>query len=174
MTARAPGRAFTLHRGSWAHAPVIAELMARCFPGQDQPAKRWSAQAIAETLALPGRDAWLGCIPDPGGVPAPLGYCLGHALAGEAVILSFGVLAGHRGLGLGAALLDRALASFQAQGAKAVFLETRDGNAAAARLYQGRGFTVMGTRRGYYRAGGVSADAVLWRRTLTGPPAEPP
>ena len=43
-----------------------------------------------------------------------------------------------------------------------VLLEVRADNAAAQRLYERRGFTEIGRRRGYYQPSG--ADAVVMRR----------
>jgi ribosomal-protein-alanine N-acetyltransferase len=45
-----------------------------------------------------------------------------------------------------------------------VFLEVRADNARAQRLYQWRGFTEVGIRRGYYQPSGT--DAVVMRLDL--------
>ena len=57
--------------------------------------------------------------------------------------------------------------SAQRRGCASLFLEVRAGNAPAAGLYRGRGFTEVGRRRNYYpvKAGGRE-DAILMRLEL--------
>ncbi len=71
------------------------------------------------------------------------------------------------GQGLGAALLDALLSEAARRGCGEVFLEVRVDNARAQRLYQRRGFTEIGIRRGYYQPSGT--DALVMRLTLDRP-----
>jgi [ribosomal protein S18]-alanine N-acetyltransferase len=69
-----------------------------------------------------------------------------------------------RGQGVGARLLDDALAAARRNGATAAYLEVRDSNAAARALYASRGFEQVGRRRNYYRK--PVEDALVMRRVL--------
>jgi ribosomal protein S18 acetylase RimI-like enzyme len=73
-------------------------------------------------------------------------------------IQNVGVLPGYRGLGLGQALMARALAGFLAAGAARVYLEVTAGNGPAERLYRGLGF--RHTRTFYRTAPAAARDAV--------------
>jgi len=59
---------------------------------------------------------------------------------GVGAIQNVGVLPSHRGLGLGGALLRKALPGFREAGASRVFLEVTAENRSAVRLYRGLGF----------------------------------
>nr|MCU0626508.1 GNAT family N-acetyltransferase [Gemmatimonadaceae bacterium] len=52
-----------------------------------------------------------------------------------------------------------------AAGCEAIWLEVRVSNAAARALYERRGFTLVGRRRGYYRK--PVEDALVLRRSLS-------
>ena len=76
--------------------------------------------------------------------PADLQWCGtiqgvidGH---GVGMIQNVGVVPGHRGLGLGTCLVERALAGFRARGLRAASLEVTVDNGGAVRLYQRLGF----------------------------------
>src|SRR4051794_40563619 len=59
---------------------------------------------------------------------------------GHGGIQNLGVVAGYRGLGIGRALLLKALDGFAAAGAKRAFLEVTASNLAAVRMYRRLGF----------------------------------
>ncbi len=69
--------------------------------------------------------------------------------------LGMAVLAPHRGIGLGGRLLDACLATLRHAGHTAVSLSVEDGNDVARRLYESRGFHLVG------RVGG--SDTLLLR-----------
>jgi len=75
---------------------------------------------------------------------------------------------------IGATLLDALLAEAARRGCRDVFLEVRVDNHRAQRLYQRRGFTEIGIRRGYYQPSGT--DALVMRRSASpgGPPSGTP
>ena len=79
------------------------------------------------------------------------GYVVAWCVVDEAEIANVAVAAPMRGRGVGAALLDAALAHAAHVGCRHAFLEVRESNAAARALYASRGFTQVGRRRGYYR-----------------------
>jgi ribosomal protein S18 acetylase RimI-like enzyme len=78
--------------------------------------------------------------------------------------LGMGVIASHRGLGLGGKLLDACLAHAPRAGMSKVELTVYTSNAAAVALYRRRGFTEIGVVRDYRRLDGVVYDALLMER----------
>jgi [ribosomal protein S18]-alanine N-acetyltransferase len=79
------------------------------------------------------------------------GYVVARAVADEGEILNLAVGAGQQRRGIGRALVRAALAQLGASGARTVYLEVRESNDAARRLYEGLGFEVLTRRRDYYR-----------------------
>ena len=75
------------------------------------------------------------------------------------MIQNVGVVPGHRGLGLGRSLVERALAGFRMQGLRRVGLEVTVDNARAVRLYQRMGF--RRTRTVYKVVETVGAEPAL-------------
>jgi ribosomal-protein-alanine N-acetyltransferase len=61
-------------------------------------------------------------------------------------------------------MLRTLLGEATGRGAREAFLEVREDNVAARRLYETEGFAQVGRRRGYYDAGRV--DAVVMRKEL--------
>jgi len=93
-----------------------------------------------------------------------LGYVVAWFVADEGEIANIAVAPGGWGQGIGKALLDAALGEAAGRGATAIYLEVRDSNIRARRLYRSRGFEEVGRRRGYYRR--PAEDAIVLRRTL--------
>lgn len=92
-----------------------------------------------------------------------VGFILSRVTAGEAEILSVAIAPRWRGRGFARPLLDLHLRRLAGLGARTVFLEVGEHNAAARRLYRSAGFTEVGRRRGYYDGG---AAALILRRDL--------
>lgn len=154
-----------IRRVGTAHAEVLAALHAACF------AEAWSAPFIALLLAQPGGGALLAA--DAADSSDAAGMALFRIVAGEAELLSIGVLPEARSRGLGRALLGAALADAAREGAGAMFLEMAIDNGPACALYHRAGFAPVGRRAGYYRRPeGAPVDALVLRRILsseTGP-----
>ena len=93
--------------------------------------------------------------------PVMVGYGGLIAYDDEAHVATLGVTKALQGEGVGSLLLDALLAEADRR-SPVVLLEVRADNEAAQRLYQRRGFTEIGRRRGYYQPSG--ADAVVMRR----------
>ncbi len=98
------------------------------------------------------------------GQKAVLGYAVALTVLDESEILNIAVDPEFRGHGVGGLLLDAALAEVKERGAVAVFLEVRESNEAARKLYRSRGFEELSRRRGYYRM--PVEDALVLRRAL--------
>ena len=95
------------------------------------------------------------------GAPVLVGYAGLIAYDDEAHVATLGVDQGAQGEGVGSLLLDALLAEADRR-SPVVLLEVRADNEAAQRLYQRRGFTEIGRRRGYYQPSGD--DAVVMKR----------
>lgn len=128
-------------------APALAAAEKLCFP-----ADAWSAEAVAAQLAAATGVSL--CAWEDG---ALAGYLFGSYIPPEGEVLRVAVLPARRGKGVGQALLSRFLA-----GVPVCFLEVREGNLAARRLYEKTGFRLSGRRRAYYRD--PREDACLYTR----------
>jgi [ribosomal protein S18]-alanine N-acetyltransferase len=95
------------------------------------------------------------------------GFIMSRLVADEAEILSVAVAGARCGRGLARALLNLHLRRLAGLGARAVFLEVDEGNAAAIRLYSRAGFQQISRRTNYYPApAGPPAAALVMRRDL--------
>lgn len=95
------------------------------------------------------------------------GYVIARGVADEGEILNLAVAPAHQRRGLGRMLAQRAIETLAARGARAVYLEVRESNTAARRLYEGLGFEAVARRPNYYRQP-VEAALVLRTATLAG------
>jgi ribosomal-protein-alanine N-acetyltransferase len=94
-----------------------------------------------------------------------LAYCSCWMLFDELHINSLAVDEGWRRRGLARRLLKEVFREAVAAGARSATLEVRQSNQAARALYEGLGFVVEGTRRGYYQSPREDA-LILWHRRL--------
>jgi len=92
-----------------------------------------------------------------------VGYCILLSAADEGEIANIAVRPTERGRGIGAMLLDDALAAAARMGVTQLFLEVRTSNAAARALYASRSFVSVGRRTAYYSD--PTEDALVLRRT---------
>lgn len=93
-----------------------------------------------------------------------LAYCVILLAGGELQVYNVAVHPDWRGKGLGRWMMELILERARRQGAQTVILEVRRGNAAARRLYESLGFTVLSTRPDYYRD--PAEDALVMTRQL--------
>jgi ribosomal-protein-alanine N-acetyltransferase len=100
------------------------------------------------------------------GEPALLGYVIALVVADEGEIADIAVASHARRRGVGGILLDRMSAELIEKGVRTLYLEVRESNSAARRLYETRQFAEVGRRRGYYRL--PVEDALVLRRDLDG------
>ena len=94
------------------------------------------------------------------------GYFLGRVAADEAEVYRIAVDPGCRRLGCGKALLSAFEEAASGKGAAALYLEVREGNEAAVRLYEAAGWHLAGRRKRYYRD--PVEDALLYRKETKG------
>ena len=93
--------------------------------------------------------------------PDLVGYIVGRALLDEAEILNLGVAEPVRRRGIARELVRALLAEFSERGVRTVFLEVRESNHPARRLYDSFGFREVGRRSRYYQK--PVEDAVVLR-----------
>jgi ribosomal-protein-alanine N-acetyltransferase len=95
------------------------------------------------------------------------GFILSRVVEDEAEILSIAVAGNRRGRGLARTMLNLHLRRLAGLGARTVFLEVEEHNAAAIRLYDRAGFRRISRRPNYYpAASGQAAAALVLRRDL--------
>ena len=92
------------------------------------------------------------------------GYVVLRSLDVECELLDIAVAPEARRTGIGEAMLATAVAYAEEHGAEKVWLEVREGNADALRLYKRYGFREVGRRKAYYAS--PVEDAVLMERKL--------
>lgn len=99
--------------------------------------------------------------------PACLGYCVAMPGFEEMHLLNITVHPAHQGLGLARRMLDELAQHSLAQGLGTLWLEVRQSNERAQRLYRQWGFLTVGLRRGYYpHDQGQREDAIVMRLNL--------
>lgn len=151
-----PASRFEIGDADLLAAPLVAALTGIA---SDDP---WSVEAVARMLALPG---YFGLIAQESG--QPLGFLLAQCATEESEIINLAVAPHARRLGIGAALVERAMARAREKGARAMFLEVAADNAAAQQLYEREGFRQVGIRHDYYRKGPDNyTDALILRCML--------
>lgn len=151
-------------RAGAASLEVLEALHGACF------SRGWDQMEMARLLAMPGASGTLILADrrDSEGA-TPSGFLLGREVAGEAEILSIGVLPTMRQRGLGGALLSEYIARMREHGVTALFLEVATHNEAAISLYKRQGFIAAGLRKAYYapeQGQPAATDALIMRRNL--------
>lgn len=100
-----------------------------------------------------------------------IGYWVAMPGVGELHLLNLTVHPAWQRQGHGRAMLDRLAAQARLRGDDKLWLEVRDSNDGARRLYAAAGFAEVGKRRGYYPAPhNRREDAVVMSLDLNGSP----
>jgi ribosomal-protein-alanine N-acetyltransferase len=92
------------------------------------------------------------------------GYVVAHYARDEGEILNLGVAPERQRQGIGRALIEEMLRALERLGVTTVYLEVRESNAVARRLYEALGFAEVGRRARYYRR--PVEDAVILRAAV--------
>jgi ribosomal-protein-alanine N-acetyltransferase len=128
-------------------------------------AAHWSNQQYHELFAdVPASPQRLILVAIKDGSTVVIGFLVARHVALEWELENIVVATEARGKGIGTHLLAQLLSRAQMSQSDAVFLEVRDSNTAARRLYEKMGFTETGRRNRYYSS--PVEDAVLYRKTL--------
>jgi len=142
-----------------ADAAACAAIHASSF------AHPWSERGINDVLAS---DAAFGDVAADTKSARLRGFILSRLAADEAEILTIAVERSWRRHGLGRALLARNMSRAAGAGARHMFLEVDEENAAAVGLYARFGFLTVGRREGYYRSASAGkATARIMRAPLS-------
>jgi len=94
------------------------------------------------------------------------GYTIINWAASEAHLLNLCVHPDWQHRGYGSLLLEYAINHVARHDNDSMFLEVRTSNERAAKLYQNRGFKIIGNRRSYYQAGDSREDAIVMRLVI--------
>lgn len=146
--------------GSSGHLDALMGVMADSF--DPRFGEGWSRPQLAGALAIEPNFLRLAV-----GEEGHLGFSLCRSAGPEVEVLLVAVRPTVQGRGIGGQLLDAAIKDAALRGAEEIFLEVRDNNVAARRLYGSRGFVEVGRRFEYYAgSNGIRFDAVTMRRGL--------
>ena len=96
-----------------------------------------------------------------------VGFLCFQRIDDEAEVLRIGVLPEHQGKGLGKRLLEGLLAEMGTHGDGKVFLEVRESNEAARKLYLSCGFEEAGRREKYYSNPQETAVNYVWSANIS-------
>ena len=143
------------------HLDRLMTVMSVAFDPQFGEA--WSVSQLAGTLLLDGSFARQAT--DAAG--AMIGFTLSRAASVEVELLLIAVAPARREGGIGRMLMDAVVTDAMRRGASEVFLEVRENNAAARRLYHAAGFVEIGARPNYYTGAlGARFAAITMRRNV--------
>lgn len=134
--------------------PAVAELEQGAFSDP------WPASGFHELLQAPHT---VMAVAEAAG--QVVGYCVVAVAADEAELANIAVDPTHQRHGIARRLVGAALDEARDRGARTLYLEVREGNAAARALYAALGFLEVGRRPGYYRR--PNEDALVLSRSLT-------
>ena len=123
---------------------------------QSDTAAHWSQEQYEKAVQFEGRIVLV--VEDDAAVA---GFLVGRRLDGEWEVENVAVAGTGRRHGLGTRLVGEFLNRARSASAQSIYLEVRESNRAARRLYEKCSFVESGRRKRYYRA--PEEDAVLYR-----------
>jgi [ribosomal protein S18]-alanine N-acetyltransferase len=138
-----------------ADLPEVVAMERACYSDP------WAASSFA---GLPDHPAVHFAVARTEARGAVAGYVVAWFVADEGELANLAVAPAVRRRGVGLALLDSVLRAATARDIGTLFLEVRESNAAARKLYASRDFEEVGRRKGYYRS--PQEDALILRCTL--------
>lgn len=121
----------------------------------------WREDTFRSLLERPGVELWVAELD--GEVAA---YAVLWCILEEGELANIAVRDDVRGRGIGSALLGRMLVVARDSGVRSLYLEVRESNRSARRLYAGRDFLEIGVRHDYYNK--PREDALVLKKTLEG------
>lgn len=142
-----------IHSLTTADLPAVLQIERKVF------AVAWRENAFRELL---NRDDTDLLVAEADGVLA--GYIVCWTVLDQAELGNIAVAPALQGRGVGRALVEAARERIRTRGAREWFLEVREANRAARKLYQSLGFEQVGRRRAYYSQ--PVEDALVMRLDL--------
>ena len=91
----------------------------------------------------------------------PLGYYIGMRVLDEVTLMDIVVSPAYQGNGLGKALLQHFIDQCNQNNIQQIWLEVRESNAAAIKLYDNAGFILVEQRANYYPSAKGKEDALI-------------
>ncbi len=144
---------FTIRSANADDIAEIAKLESLCFSDP------WEPVYFENLLRNPSLKIFVACSGE-----TPVGYGIIAIIVDEGEILNVAVSPEYRGLGLGRMLMNEMIGICKTSLVSSLFLEHRESNTPAAKLYESLGFIEFGRRRRYYK--NPVEDAILRRLTL--------
>ena len=95
--------------------------------------------------------------------PRLIAYTIQSHVAAESHLLNLCVAPHWQRKGYGKLMLNHAIRQARLQQCSGVFLEVRPSNPSGIRLYEQKGFVIVGKRPAYYRAADGREDAIVMR-----------
>lgn len=150
------GQNIKIRRMNPADVPAVAELEAQNF------SMPWSEKGFSDALKQPD-NIFLVAEMDDGTIAA---YCGLYSSIDEGEITNVAVSESVRRKGIGFAIVKEMLCQAAGQGIRKIFLEVRQSNLSARRLYEKAGFADCGVRKNFYQK--PREDAVVMCADITG------
>ena len=150
-----PAVTVELRRATEADLATVVEMERACYSDP------WPTTAFA---SLPDNKRVFFTVATTAQARRIVGYAVAWYVMDEGELANLAVAPSHRGQGVGSALLDATLLDAMRRGVSQLYLEVRESNVRARKLYESRGFLEVTRRKGYYRS--PVEDALILRRTL--------
>jgi len=136
---------------------AVLPIEAACYPDP------WSQQTFEDCLAAQAKGYRCYILLLNGAI---VGYAVVTVVVDQAELLNFCLAPRIQGQGRAIVYLQNLLDTLVAQGAAQLFLEVRQSNVPARRLYASAGLSEVGVRKDYYPAHPGREDAILMAATL--------
>ena len=159
----------TLRAATKSDAQTLSAIHEKSFPTY------WNHEEFNNFFDVAGTHAFIAkvsatpslTLPPLGGGESEAGMIVYRAQFEQADIITLAVLPACRRRGIANTLVKKALSHLSELGAKGIFLDVEDGNAAALRLYESFGFAVQRRRKLYYRQkDGTYTDALVMQKKI--------
>lgn len=120
----------------------------------------WSENVFSDSLSLP-YFAFQLCVDQ-----QLVGYCIGLVVLDEATLMDIGVSQRHRGTGIGEKILQHFHTQCSKKDVAEVWLEVRQSNKTAIRLYSNNGYEMIELRKNYYPTKDGRENALIMKSVL--------
>jgi len=146
-------------------AEELSEIHRKSF--QESIEQVWSAAEISSLLLSPGVHVMVILQDAKAMGSLAMGFLMWRRTGEEAEILTNCILPAYRGLGMGSLVLQEFFILGGKPRIEEIFLEVRENNAAAIRLYEKNGFEIVGLRKDYYgRKGNDMINALIMKHVV--------
>ncbi|WP_417450368.1 ribosomal protein S18-alanine N-acetyltransferase [Kordiimonas sp.] len=122
----------------------LAEAHARAFASQDE--RPWRPEELLSLMAMPGVSVRVALDGD-----KVAGFIMDRVAADEAELITLAVSPQYQGQKIALGLMNAMIVDLLAEKISKVFLEVRDDNERAIKLYEDFGFQAQGKRPRYYQ-----------------------